>query len=510
MTPWPHQSRCVDMDVPAAIARGERRICVTSPTGGGKTWMMQELARKVLDQGGKVVLYSNRKMLIDQTSEVLMAAGIYHGVRAAGYADERDHPFQVSSIQTEHSRVTKRGTWKLHEADLAIVDEAHLQTSTMASTLLEAHHDRGATYIGFTATPLNLGEMYDTLIQAGTVSELRECGALVPAHHFGPDEPDMRAFKKLREGEDLTEKQQKKAMMVPGLWGRVWSWFEHLNPQRLPTILFAPGVPESIWFAEQFTKKGVRAAHIDGQDIWLDGKLHPSNRELRQEILDGSRDGSIAVLCNRFVLREGIDAPWLAHGILATVFGSLQSYLQSGGRLLRAFAGLDRIAIQDHGGNWWRHGSLNADREWDLAYTPTMVYGLRADRLREKKEQEPRRCPQCSRICLARRCCCGYEFPYGKASRPVATTDGSLKEMVGDIFKPRRISSNPNGPKLWEQMYHRSCTEKGAKTFRQAAALFAYENNWSLPDPGWPFMPTEPLDQFQLVKDVPREMLVPR
>ena len=58
------------------------------------------------------------------------------------------------------------------------------------------------------------------------------------------------------------------------------------------------------------------------------------------------------VLCNRFVC-AGIDAPWLAHGIFATIFTSLQSYLQSGGRLLRSFPGIDAVTIR-HGGNWWR------------------------------------------------------------------------------------------------------------------------------------------------------------
>jgi superfamily II DNA or RNA helicase len=317
---------------------------------------------------------------------------------------------------------------------------------------------------------------------------------------------------KLREGEDLTEKQQRKAMMNPTLWGRVWDNFEKLNPEHKPSILFGPDVAGSIWFAEQFTANGVRAAHIDADDVWIDGELHPSNREVREQVLADSKSGRIVVLCNRFVLREGIDAPWLQHGIFATVFGSLQSYLQSGGRLLRVAPGKDHCTIQDHGGSYWRHGTLNEDREWSIDLTASMAYGLRAERIRSRKEKEPFRCPNCDRVWTgaSQRCSCGYLLEKCKRSRMVAQSDGTLKEMYGDVFRPRRVCTEPDGPELWERMYFRSCTERGAKTFNQAMALFAIENDWRWPDKSWPYMPTDERDYYRLIGDVSRDKLVPK
>jgi hypothetical protein len=90
------------------------------------------------------------------------------------------------------------------------------------------------------------------------------------------------------------------------------------------------------------------------------------------------------------------------------------------------------------------------------------------------------------------------------------TTDGSLVDIEGDIYRPHRICRQRNGPELWKEMYYRSLTRRGAKTFRQAAALFAYENHWCYPDPMWPFMPVAEHDWFKLVADVPRERLVPQ
>lgn len=512
MNRWPHQLRGV-LDVLDAFSQGYRHVCLQSPTGAGKSLMMFDLAVHFLKAGGKVAIYSNRKMLIDQLSEKLIEAGLYHGVRAAEYADERDHPLQVCSMPTEVSRSLKKKVWELHATgpdDLAIIDESHLHLGETACTIRQRHHRT----LDVTATPVGMGAACDYMVQAGTMQELRDCGALVRAEHYGPDEPDLMAHKKAlaaaREGSDYTAKQLRQLMMVPGFFGRVWEWFEKLNPERRPTILFAPGVEESIYFAEQFTKHGVSAAHIDGEDIWVNGNLYQSSRELRQEVLEGSRAGTIGVLCNRFVLREGIDAPWLGHGIFATVFGSLQSYLQSGGRLLRNHPSLESVTIQDMGGNWWRHGSLNDDRHWSLDTTAASAYGIRADRIRNHEEREPQRCPKCSRIVRGRTCLCGHQLDYHKKSRPVVGTDGKLRHLSGDIFRRRRTCRKPNGPQLWERMYWRSKTEKGARTFRQAYALFAQENDWGWPDTSWPFMPRRLADSFKLVGDVPMDDLIPK
>ena len=503
---WPHQLRGLQA-VLDALDAGVRRILLTSPTGGGKTALAAALIQEFLDRDLAVSLYTNRKLLVEQTSRVLAAAGHVHGVRAAGHPDDRHRLLQISSLQTEHVRVTKRGTWDIHPSKLVLVDEAHVNTGRSHLALMGKHLEQGAQIVGLTATPLDLGHLYDVLITAGKTSELRECGALVPCVHYAPDEPIL--YKTTTEGEDLTEKEAVKAIMRPGLWGRVWANFERINPEHKPTILFAPDVAGSLWFAEQFHKKGVSAAHIDGSSIWVDGRSYESSQELREEILGRSRTGLLVVLCNRFVLREGVDAPWLGHGILATVFGSLQSYLQSGGRLLRACPAMESVTIQDHGGNWWRHGSLNADREWSLGDTARIVTGLRSDRLRTKKEREPSVCPQCYRVLACGRCPCGFVATPGRKSRPVVTAAGELQEMTGDIFKPRRIYAAPDGPKLWEKMYHRSLTKKAkGRSFRAAAALFAYENSWGWPDPSWPLMPQNAMDWFLPVSAVPKERLI--
>lgn len=504
---WPTQVTGI-AGVHNAIARGQRRICLTSPTGGGKTRMMAELARHYTEQNAKVCLYTNRRLLFAQLVKDMEGFGFEVGMRISGEVTNSEALLQISSIPTEIARTHKRNLWEMVNASLVFVDEAHLQKGDQARKVIDAHHAAGAIIVGVTATPLDLEGIYQHLVQAGTTSDLRACGALVPCHHFAPDEPDIKRLK-VPLGKDLSENQIKSVIMTQGIFGRVFTNWERLNPEHKPTILFAPGVPESVWFAEQFWANGVTAAHIDGQEVWINGKFVRGNKDrLRKEVLELSQCGGIKVLCNRYVLREGIDAPWLAHGIFATIFGGIGSYLQSGGRLLRSHPSLSHVTLQDHGGNWWRHGSLNADRIWSLGLTNDYLCNRREDDLRAKREREPRRCPKCTQVLAGDKCPCGYQLPQREKSRPVVQSDGTLKEMVGDIFGPRRITTRPDGPSIWKKMYYRSKTDKGAKTFRAAMALFAYENNFGWPNPDWPFMPRYTDDFYRLVKDVPEENLL--
>lgn len=546
MNRWPSQLRAV-AEFKSAVAAGERRIVLTAPTGGGKTVIVIDLANLYLAARKKVVFYTNRKMLVEQVTEVLDGFGIAHGVRQAGVIAEPNFAFQVASIQTEHARspvsvyrrFKRRGAsdslakyraesvaWELHAADLVIVDEGHLHTQETSQRIIKKHLESGAVVVYVTATPLGMAAVADIIIVAGTNSELRgyDPPALVPARHYGCDEPQYskKALAKLSRGEDLTDAETAKIVMTEGIFGRVFEWYRRLNPAGLPTILFAPGVRESIWFAEEFYKRGVTAAHIDGDEVWINGDRFASTRERRDKILAMSKDRRLNVLCNRFVLREGVDAPWLAHGIFATVFGSLQSYLQSGGRLLRASHGLSSVTIQDHGGNWHRFGSLNADRTWELGMTSRIAAGVRTAEFENPgplSPPQPFLCPACKgtlvyaeiRVGNTGTCpMCGHKFDFTKRSRSVAMSNGILVEHFGDVFKPKRTRIAPNTAKLWEGCYWRGRSAKNWNpTFNQLIGLFVREN-WYEPPRSLPLMPVRALDWYYKVKDVPFDRLIPR
>lgn len=517
---WDHQKFGVQA-VLDAMYRDVRRIVLCAPTGAGKTLMAQRLIERVIAQMGVVVL-THRSMLLDQLHEGLVEARIDHGIRARGHEEEPDKPVQLCMVQTELSRIVKRMQRSIHKAGLVIVDEGHQQQGKETQKLIQMYLDAGGYVVYLTATPIDMAACADELIVAGKPSQLRAYNTLVPAIIYGPDEPDLRAYKKAREklaeGGNLSEELARQAMMTPTIMARVGKWFDQLNPNQLPTILFAPGVRESIWFAEQFSRKGIRAAHLDGEHIWLDGELERTSTDGRDRIMQMSRSGEIKVVCNRWVMREGIDATWLRHCIIATMIGSLTTYLQIGGRVLRSdndplsnalFGVKDCATFQDHGGNYHRHGSFNEDREWFLDLTAYQAVQMRADRMRTHKQKEPFRCPGCGMIWAAPtgNCRCGYELGTAKRSRPVVSTDGDLREMAGAIYLPRRVMHDNRGPEIWKRMYFRSKTASADRTFLAAEALFAYENKWQWPDRSWPLMPVLDLDRWRKVADVPADRL---
>jgi superfamily II DNA or RNA helicase len=453
------------------------------------------------------VVYSNRKLLVEQLQRMLTSHGIEFGVRASGHQDNRHLPVQIASLPTEKSRVLDRGRWQVHGNGhggkvLALVDEAHLNAAGTAQAILGRHHAAGGVYVGLTATPIGLGHLYDSLVVAGTPSELRACGALVPAYHYGPDEPDMQKFKRNAHTREYREGDVRKAIMTKRVFGRVLEWWQKLNPEQRPTILFAPGVGESVWFAERFVQQGVPWAHLDGKNVWLDGRLLPTSQSLRDEVIGRLKDGTIMGISNRFVLREGIDIPEASHGIFATVMGSLQTWLQSAGRLLRAAPGKTLATIQDHGGMWHRHGSANVDRDWRLDHTETILAGLRVQRLQEKQEPEPIHCPACGLIRARGAACpkCGHVAE--RKPRFVVQTDGTLREQTGDIYRARVVRYHDDTCRLWTRCYYQAKNSKNRMSFNQAVGLFFRQHHY-YPPRDLPLMPTSAFDWFLPVADVP-------
>jgi superfamily II DNA or RNA helicase len=520
MNRWPHQIQGV-RDVLRAVDAGQRRICLTSPTGGGKSLMMCDLVVHFARHGWAVPLFLNRRMLVDQLAKVLTREGIPFGIRAAGHPTDPDAIVQICSLQTEAKRTVGAGAyWRPHGEgmrSLAIVDEAHLQKGQTVRDLLDFYECHGGVRLGITATPLDLADLYDTLIVAGTNSDLRDCGALVLCYHYGPDEPNLARVGKLRLGVDPSERAQVKAIMVQGVFARVLQWYERLNPDGRPTLLFGPGKAEALWFAEQFQARGISAAHVDGEHCWLNGTFYRTCPEIREEIAARSLAGDVKVVTNRFVLREGVDWPWISHMILACVPGSLQTYLQIGGRGLRAHpqTGKTRLTFQDHGGAWWRFGSLNADRQWDMSLTAEAAATARQESFHHpgpdgETPPQPFRCPQCAAILTNVRCRCGFELKPGRRSRPVVEVDGRLSEMSQDPYPPRRVSQARDAAARWEQMYWRARNKSWDATFAQAQAMFALENNGDYPPPGLPLMPRRPEDWARKVADVSDHELIPK
>lgn len=465
---WPHQERGIE-EIKKLILAGEKRNCLTSPTGGGKSRIIEELILWGVKQGWQVSLYTHRQLLRDQISRSLHTSGIDHGMNASGFAQEPWKNVHVCMSQTVMSRLRNGG--ELHDSQLVIVDECHDQSRGGCEGLLNKHIEAGAALVGVTATPLDIGHLYQNLVVAGLNSELRDCGAHVWCRCFEPTVPDIhRELRRMKTGE-FQQGDVVKAVMTPVIFGHVLTHWKKLNPYARPTILFAPGVKESIWFMDQFKRVGVKAAHICGESVIVDGEEMKSNRETRQQVLEDVAKGEIKVVCNRFVLREGVDSPSLYHGILATCMGSPVSFLQSVGRILRSHPSLDHVILQDHGGNVHRHGSPNENREWDMGKTASEVCSERKQKLEENPDLQPIVCPECGHIRKGGPQCPSCLFQHTKSIRRVIQLDGSLVEVSEGSKKKAKPPESDEA--MWKKLYYVG-KHKGW-TFNKAAAIFKKE-----------------------------------
>lgn len=501
MSDWPHQLFAVS-EAERLISQSVRRFCITSPTGGGKSRIVQRL----IEFGRPAVILANRTMLLEQWAGGLDDNGFPFGLLASGYAPTINENVQLGMIQTIERR-WQSGQQELPPADIVFLDEAHNEKGERICSVLDEYHRRGAIIILVTATPIGIGHMADELIVAGVTSDLFHCKALVPAYTYAPDEPAMESFKSTTKG-IIQFRDECKEVMLRVIFGRVIEHFRRLNPDQKPTILFAPGVDESRWFCEQFNESGIPWSHIDSKSIILNGNQMPATRENRDLLREASKSGLTKGIANRFVLREGIDFPWLAHCIFACTFGSVTSYLQAGGRLLRAHPSLTGVTVQDHGGNFWRHDSLNCDREWSLDITEKAIQEKHDELYQTKGKPEPIVCPQCAKVRHGGAQCPACGFAYEGRRRIVVQTDGSLREVRGDIFKPRRVNNSPEAHKSWVSCYYRSL--KSGRTFNQARATFQHDNGGTIPGADFPLYPKNESDWGLKVADVPRSRLTPQ
>lgn len=461
MNLWPHLLRGIE-ETRQVIARGHRAVCITSPTGGGKTAMQAEFALRAAQKAKRVVMFTNRKILLEQASLTLTGHGVDHGILASGYAHHPGVDVQLASIQTIDKRVFQDEAWELPPADLVLIDEGHSNTGATASRLIYHYRESGAIVLCFTATPVGLAELYSALVVAGTYSELRAGGMLVPCDAYAPTEPDMKGVK-LRPDGEYSDKGAEKRIAQCTVFGDVWDHYLRLNPFRLPTVLFAPGIRFSMGFVEQFQARGVRSEHIDGD----------TDKSQREDIFGRLADGRLDLVSSCGVLREGWNCPAVAHGILCQVANNLSTFIQMAGRILRAHPGKDRATLVDHAGAFWRHGAPDADRDWKLEEDDKAI------RARKKKgggPPEPICCPKCSLVREKGPACpqCGHK--HALSVRHVRTVDGRLELVRGPAVRPKKPRTDAD---LWRAEIYAGVN--GNKTLNQCRAAFERKHERRLP-----------------------------
>jgi superfamily II DNA or RNA helicase len=478
-TPWAHQLNGLTEALHKLKTKSSVVVC--APCGAGKSTMISAMMLMAQEYRRKAILYNFRTLLVGQMSETLSGHGVEFGVRSAAHKHMKDLSanIQVASIFTDMKRIQNQDCWSYHDADLVIFDEAHMGQGPGALQLLQYYLGKGAKVLGVTATPASLSHIYSDIVIAGTKKELRACKAHVPAMVFAPHQMDLDKVKRNKVGEfDLGGGVTKK-IFNQAVVGKLYEDWCRYNPDARQTLHFTPGVSESKWVAEDFWNKGVPSGHIDAKECWYNGKTYrvTPNSTVRQDMLDMWDDGRIVHISNHSVLKEGIDRPSVYCLMLSRPIGSVVVYDQITGRLIRYSEQTpDDVVMIDFAGNYDRHGSPNADRNWHELFHMSSEEIVAAERKKNeggKEEDQPITCPHCGMKRLSGDICPNCGEKGVKRYRQIIQEDGSLKEMPGVFNKPPPPrKQETTDQKRWDQLFF-ACRNSTKKiTFAGVAGIY--------------------------------------
>jgi superfamily II DNA or RNA helicase len=390
----PYQTQGID-ELRSAFSAGARSALYVLPTGGGKTTIFVDVARRALERGKRVCVLAHRRELVEQASRRLDAFEIPHGIIAAG---KRVHVpvcsrsgIAVASVQTLVRR-------EVDAFDLLVVDEAHHAPAGSWGKIIERMPS--ARVLGVTATPCRLdgkglASTFEKMILGPNYSELIAGGFLTDADVFAPTRPDMTGTK--RRAGDYAAEEIDAAVNRPTITGSAVEHYLRLAMGKR-AVAFCASVAHAEAVAEAFRYAGVPSA-------CLHGKLDSDVRAARLAELER---GELLVLTACDIVSEGFDLPALDVAILLRPTCSLGLYLQQVGRVLRPFVGKIRALVLDHVGNVFRHGFPTEDRFWSLSEGAVH----RAPSTDDEAAFLIRQCPACfavhrpSQVCVS----CGHVY----------------------------------------------------------------------------------------------------
>jgi len=432
----PYQAEAV-LALRRSYAAGRRAPVLVMPTGSGKTVVAKALVEGAAAKGRKVLFLAPRRELIFQTCEKLDAAGLGFGVIMAGQNPRPWEPVQVACIPSLLSRCVVRGE-RMPQADLVIVDEAHLSIADGTQRVLDAYPD--AAKIGLTATPARtdgrgLGAVYDDMVLGPSVAELTAQGYLVPARYFAPSKPDLAGVK-IQAG-DYNAKQLGERMQ-PLVGDVVTNWLRIAAERK--TVVFSVNVAHSMALCEQFQAAGIAAEHLDGT----------TPNDQRAAILQRLRSGKTQVLTNCDVCTYGWDEPSISCAVLARPTKSLARYLQMVGRVLRPFTGKADCLVIDHAGSVDDLGFVDEPIEWTLDADAKVTERGRFEKSKESKIT----CPDCATVYNGRQCPhCGHE-PPARAAKAIAHIDDDLAEIDRAKRRNKREWTHEQKARFFGELRH--------------------------------------------------------
>ena len=447
MTLRPYQSADIDRLRDAIRTHGS--AVYQLPTGGGKTVVASEIARRAYERGRRTIFLVHRRELVRQAVETIMAAvpGVSIGVEAAGWPAQPWAAMQVGMVQSINRR-----SYDVNPG-MVIVDEAHHARAATWEKVLARWP--GVPRLGLTATPerldgKGLAEHFGSLVSGPSIDDLVADGYLAPTRTLRiPSGLALAGVRKTRHGEyradDVRERITAKVIA-----SAVDAYMDYARGKR--AIFFGVHVSHSKQVIADLRARGVRAEHVDGTDS-------PARRD---RVMNDFRTGGIEVLGNCDLISEGFDAPACEVVIMGAPTRSVTRFLQMAGRAMRPAPGKTAMVL-DLAGITYELGLPDDPRFWSLQD---------GEVTERKASRKPSECPRCHTVFHGKRCpqCAMAVEPLPQAQ---------VEQVRSELVEAKRGEPKMRRPDLMKALSQARRASDPKEALLAIAAAQGYKTGWA-------------------------------
>jgi len=329
------------------------------PTGGGKTVIFSEIARRFIEQWGKkVLILTHRIELSVQTSQQLSAIKVANKVinsEVKHLDDQDEYQCFIAMVETLNNRLNENDNF-IADVGLVIVDEAHYNSFRK---IFQFYED--ANILGVTATPLSsnrnlpLKDNYNKLLVGESISNLIEGAYLSNAETYQYD-VNLHGLKIGTNG-DFTVGSSDLLYSNFFMQEKLIFAYEEVSLNK-KTLIFNAGIETSRRVEESFKKLKYNIRHLDSTFSDKD----------RKDVIHWFKVTPGAILTSVGILTTGFDEPTVESIIINRATRSLTLYHQMIGRGSRKLPNKSEFQIIDLGNNVRRFGYWQDYINWQDAF----------------------------------------------------------------------------------------------------------------------------------------------
>ena len=336
-------------------AKENHNLLYQLPTGGGKTVIFSEIARRyIAENQKKVLILTHRIELCVQTSTMLDGFDVKNKIinsKVKDLSDQNEYMCFVAMVETLNNRLQDEKI-DLEDIGLVIVDEAHYNSFRKLF-----HFFDKCVMLGVTATPLSsnvklpMYQNYDELIVGESIPYLVENNYLAAPTTYCYD-VGLGSLKIGANGDYTVRSSDMLYGDLPMLKKLLFAYEDKCFGKK--TLIFNNGINTSLNVFDTFNKAGHPIKHLDNKNTAIE----------RQEILAWFKQTPNAILTSVSILTTGCDEPTVESIILNRATKSLTLYFQMIGRGSRILANKKMFTILDLGNNIARFGPWNINIDW--------------------------------------------------------------------------------------------------------------------------------------------------